>query len=78
MENYLVGLKIQDLANVSQSTRDNSKKMENAQQHLKTELERKENVEAVYNREKLYAFNLSVGVAAIFFYIYKYKFTLFK
>ena len=75
MENYLVGLKIQDLANVSG---DNPKKMENAQQHLKTELERKENVEAVYNREKLYAFNLSVGVAAIFFYIYKYKFTLFK
>lgn len=76
-ENYLMQLKTGDLDNLSPDTVNSKNKMENAQQHLKTELERKENVEAVYNREKLYSVNLAIGVGALFLYIYKYRATIF-
>jgi hypothetical protein len=72
---YLVGLKINDLTGLSG---DPKTKMETSQQHFKTEIERSENVNAVYNREKLYAVNLTLGIGAVFFYLYKYKFSVFR
>ncbi len=74
-QDYLVGLKTNDLTGLSSNPKN---EMEKSQQHLKTELERKDNVEAVYNREKLYTINLTLGIGAIFFYLYKYKLTLFR
>ena len=74
---YLVGLKINDLTGLS-GDGDPKTKMEISQQHFKTEIERNENVNAAYNREKLYAVNLTLGVGAVFFYLYKYKLSVFR
>lgn len=75
---YLVGLKINDLSGLIGEPNESKTKMEISQQHFKTEIERNENVNAAYNREKLYAVNLTLGVGAVFFYLYKYKLSVFR
>lgn len=71
--NYIVGISKSDLpAGVSGTS------MENAQMHLKTELERKNNAELEYGQEKLNTINLGIGIGFLFLYFYKYKTAIYR
>lgn len=78
-KNTIIGIKRSDLpSDTTPTTQTTASSMENAQMHLKTELERKNNAELEYGQEKLNTINLAIGIGALFFYFYKYKSAIYR